>query len=86
MAHEDQEEENEERRGLQAARNRRGARIIKRRALHKLDDWTKVGRHHPVPENVTEEVEPGFYQLRRELIDHYYYMFKNRREELEWLN
>jgi Plant transposon protein len=67
-------------------RNRRGRELIRRRALHKLEDWSRVGRQHPQLERDTEEVEPGFFEFRRELINHYYYLFKNRRDELEWLN
>jgi hypothetical protein len=59
--------------------------IIIRRALRKLTDYGLIGRRHFI-HPVEEIADPQFYQLRNKLIDHYYYKFQNRREELEWLN
>ena len=68
--------------------NRRGHKIIARRALHKLEDWARVGRRQYAnnPDAYTDEVEPGFHDRRSALIEHYEYMFKYRKNELEWLN
>lgn len=59
--------------------------IIFRRGLSKLTDWSSVGRRCYV-EQVEEEADPRFYELRKELAEHYFYKYRYLRNELEWLN
>ncbi len=65
----------------------RGFEVIHRRALRRLDDFSHLGhRDHNVEEQVRGASEPEFYTLRKKLIEHYFYKWQHRRNELEWLN
>lgn len=57
--------------------------ILKKRSLSKLTDLSGVGRRVVLTVR-DEEADEGFYTLRRELVNHYYYQFTHN--QVEWLN
>ena len=63
-------------------------RILFRRAMRKLTDYSAVGRRFYVnPSEAREEdSENTFYDLRRKLVNHYYYLSNYEPSKIEWLN
>lgn len=59
--------------------------VLTRRAMHKLTDYALIGRRHFVSSSIEEEHDQSFHDLRRKLSEHYYYLYENHREQLEWL-
>ncbi len=74
--------------------------VIFGRALRKLDDCSRMGNrlvpytHNNQPTHEMEEEEAldlcdeeeEFYTLRTKLVAHYFYLWQNHRERIEWLN
>ena len=61
--------------------------VVHRRALHKLQDYSFMeacGLVSEIRDAIDEE--NGFYTRRKKLMQHFYYLWKNRRNEIEWLN
>ena len=61
--------------------------IIQHRALYKLQDFSFMSCRGLMSETRdAEDDEAGFYSRRSALIDHFYYLWTNKRREIEWLN
>lgn len=58
--------------------------VITRRAMHKLTDYSCVGRRFYIDPS-DEEAESSFYNLRKKLVIHYYYLYTYEKQQLEWL-
>jgi hypothetical protein len=61
-----------------------GRIVLHRRAFNKLNkrtDYSTIGRR---TRGDTDDIDPKFVLLRKNLINHYYYVFKNKL--VEWLN
>jgi hypothetical protein len=62
-------------------------KILKKRALRKLTDYSAIGRRNLI--DLSEDAEAKdeeFFTLRVCLINHYYFMYKNHHHKLKWLN
>jgi hypothetical protein len=59
-------------------------RKIKHRAANKLEDWSRVRVAAVVTAEGGKTIQAGYFDLHKELYDHYLYVFKKK--EVEWLN
>jgi hypothetical protein len=60
--------------------------VLFRRSFNALTDWSYVATNRTFHNNEDEEEEEEFVNLRRKLVNHFYYKLCHRRNELEWLN
>ena len=63
-------------------------RILFRRAMRKLTDYSAIGRRFCFNPSASheDESENAFYSLRRKLVNHYYYLATYEPKKIEWLN